>query len=181
MFEFDRRHITSALRDQQQTRSGIYAQQAVRQAHMLYQRARMRAWWSWLRSMLTGRPQHLLDLEQTAAQHIIRGRHAAGSLPVPLSQICGSEGRAHEFDASFAPLQAHTKQRWITIATMFELGENLPQVTLVQLGDVYFVRDGHHRVSAARALGYAFIDAHVTVWDVREASACTCAPARSFG
>ncbi len=40
----------------------------------------------------------------------------------------------------------------------------LPPVDLIQLGDTYFVRDGHHRISVARALGYAYIDANVTVW-----------------
>jgi hypothetical protein len=36
-------------------------------------------------------------------------------------------------------------------------------VALIQVGDVYFVRDGHHRISVARALGQAYIDAKVIV------------------
>ena len=68
----------------------------------------------------------------------------------------------------------HTKQRWIAIATMMELGEGLPLISLVQVGDTYFVRDGHHRISVARALGYAYIDANVTVWDVIDTAACAC-------
>jgi hypothetical protein len=40
----------------------------------------------------------------------------------------------------------------------------LPPVVLVQVGDVYFVRDGHHRISVARALGQLDIEAEVTVW-----------------
>jgi hypothetical protein len=42
----------------------------------------------------------------------------------------------------------------------------LPPVVLVQVGDVYFVRDGHHRISVARALGQLDIEAEVTVWQV---------------
>lgn len=172
MFEFDRRHISQVSPDQQHGARGMYAQQAARTAHLRYQRTRLRGAWTQLWSALTGRPHQLLDLEQTVAQVTIRGQHAAGSQPVPISQIRGSEGRAHEFNSSFAPLQSHTKQRWITVATKFELGETLPQVALVQVGDVYFVRDGHHRVSAARALGHIYIDANVTVWDVLDPAIC---------
>ena len=35
---------------------------------------------------------------------------------------------------------------------------------LVQLGDLYFVREGHHRISVAQAMGQESIDAEVTVW-----------------
>ena len=45
-------------------------------------------------------------------------------------------------------------------------GRSLPPVELIQLGDAYFVRDGHHRISAAAALGQQEIDAQVTVWQV---------------
>jgi hypothetical protein len=41
-------------------------------------------------------------------------------------------------------------------------GESMPPVDLVRIGAIYFVRDGHHRVSAARALGRTDIDAYVT-------------------
>jgi hypothetical protein len=46
----------------------------------------------------------------------------------------------------------------------------MPPVELIRVGDVYFVRDGHHRVSVARALGQAYIDAEVTVWEVKSAA-----------
>jgi len=46
------------------------------------------------------------------------------------------------------------------------MGVTLPLVDLVQVGDVYFVRDGHHRISVARAFGQESIDAQVTVWEV---------------
>ena len=38
--------------------------------------------------------------------------------------------------------------------------------TVGELQPVYFVRDGHHRISVARARGQRAIDAVVTVWDV---------------
>lgn len=175
MFEFDRRHITSAQPNQQTRAPHTYAHAAIRNAHLRYQRARVRSLWMRLWAILTRGPRYLLDLERATATCIIRGQHAAGSQAVLVSQIRGSEGRASEFDSAFAPLQTHTRQRWITIATRFELGEALPLVDLVQVGDTYFVRDGHHRVSVARELGYAYIDANVTIWDVVDTAACGCA------
>jgi len=46
------------------------------------------------------------------------------------------------------------------------MGTPLPPVELVQVGDVYFVRDGHHRISVARTVGQRDIEAEVTVWHV---------------
>jgi hypothetical protein len=42
----------------------------------------------------------------------------------------------------------------------------LPPIKLIQVGDCYYVRDGHHRLSVARALGEQFIEAEVTVWEI---------------
>jgi hypothetical protein len=39
-------------------------------------------------------------------------------------------------------------------------------VELIQIGEVYFVQDGHHRISVARALGQRTIEAQVVVWQV---------------
>jgi uncharacterized ParB-like nuclease family protein len=44
------------------------------------------------------------------------------------------------------------------------MGRELPPVELVQLGDLYFVRDGHHRISVAQAMGQESIEAEVIVW-----------------
>jgi hypothetical protein len=52
--------------------------------------------------------------------------------------------------------------RWEQIATAIRRGEPMPPVDLVRIGEIYFVRDGHHRVSVARALGWSDIDAYVT-------------------
>ena len=85
---------------------------------------------------------------------------------VPISQICGSEGRCHDFDRDFHPLQDHNKERWLGIARARQRGKALPPVELVRVGDVYFVLDGHHRISVARALGQRHIEAKVMVWQV---------------
>ncbi|NMC53097.1 MAG: ParB N-terminal domain-containing protein, partial [Chloroflexi bacterium] len=56
------------------------------------------------------------------------------------------------------------RERWTRIGMLMMMGEPLPAVELIQVGDEYYVRDGHHRISAARALGYRHIDAVVTAW-----------------
>jgi hypothetical protein len=42
-----------------------------------------------------------------------------------------------------------------------ERGAVLPPISVVRVGDAYAVRDGHHRVSVARARGAVSIDASV--------------------
>jgi len=108
----------------------------------------------------------LLDLNRTKDACKISGRCYGGTRTVALSQIRGSEGRCNDFDCDFQPLQGHTRDRWISIAAAREMGTSMPPVELVQLGDAYFVRDGHHRISVGRALGQRDIDAEVTVWHV---------------
>ena len=73
-----------------------------------------------------------------------------------------------DFDAQFRPTQTHSQGRWLSVATARLQGVPLPPVELIQVGDTYFVRDGHHRVSVARALGELDIDAEVRVWRAAE-------------
>jgi hypothetical protein len=131
-------------------------------------------------SALTGRSNRLLDLADVRRACEMRGRRFDGIRAVPLREIRGSGGRCGDFDADFYPLGNHTKGRWVGIATARQMGRAMPPVELIQVGDVYFVRDGHHRISVARALGQKAIDARVTVWRVsgpllweRQCPACT--------
>lgn len=88
-------------------------------------------------------------------------RRTVATVIVPLDQIVGSEGRSDDFDADFNPLQTHTRERWIGIAAALRMGLGLPPVELVQAGDGYYVRDGHHRISVAKALGQLEIEARI--------------------
>ena len=54
------------------------------------------------------------------------------------------------------------RTRWERIAAAMRRGDPLPPISLYRVGEVHFVRDGHHRVSAARALGWHDIDGYVT-------------------
>jgi hypothetical protein len=58
-------------------------------------------------------------------------------------------------------LKKHNCERWINIAVARDMGVVLPAVDLVQVGDVYYVRDGHHRISVAKAMEQLDIDARI--------------------
>jgi hypothetical protein len=108
----------------------------------------------------------MLDLKQVRAACTIEAESDGGIRTVPLSQIRGSEGRSRYFDCDLNPLYDRARGRWIGIARARQQDKVLPLVVLVQVGDVYFVRDGHHRISVARALGQIDIEARVTIWQV---------------
>jgi hypothetical protein len=88
--------------------------------------------------------------------------HGAGTGVVPLDAIVGTVDRGREFDRRFRPTSGRVRSRWEHIAAAMRRGESLPPVDLLRIGEIYFVRDGHHRVSVARALGHRDIDAHIT-------------------
>ena len=89
-----------------------------------------------------------------------RTRVPQGIREVPIDRITGTlePARAPLFDASFRPAR-RVRTRWQRLWVAEHRGERIPPVSLVQVGDTYVVRDGHHRVSVARARGAATIDA----------------------
>jgi len=80
---------------------------------------------------------------------------------VSIKKIVGSEGRVNDFDKQFRPLVNHTQDRWVGIAIAHRRGIPLPPVELIKVGDEYYVRDGHHRISVARTFGQATIEAEI--------------------
>jgi hypothetical protein len=124
-----------------------------------------------------GRPRRLLNLEDARRNKILEGIYEAGCVTVEVAKIKGSECRSCDFDQDFLPLNETTQQRWVSVYATRLCGVSLPSVSLVQVGEVYYVRDGHHRISVARLLGEAYIEAHVQVWQVHGET--TAAPAMS--
>ena len=90
------------------------------------------------------------------------GKIHRGVRTVPVGQIYGSVGRCSEFDRDFAPAKASVEERWKHLDRAFQRGEELSPVSLYKVGGLYFVLDGHHRVSVARYHGVEWIDAYVT-------------------
>jgi hypothetical protein len=124
--------------------------------------ARTRAFFRELLGMLTGRPApRLLAYDDVREKLRLGGPIYRGVQPVPLTQIVGSVNRYLDFDRAFLPTQSHTADRWRRVSRAWYEDVSLPPVLLYKAGDIYFVIDGHHRVSVAREQGQAYIDAEV--------------------
>ena len=91
-----------------------------------------------------------------------RGERMLGVQTIPLDSIVGSVDRTREFDRSFHPTSQRVRDRWERIALAQRKGESMPPIQVYRIGDLHFVKDGHHRVSVARAQGRTDIDAQVT-------------------
>ena len=98
--------------------------------------------------------------EVVAALGRVEERYA-GLQTIPLGSVLGTVDRTKGFDRQFRPTSAHVRARWERIANAVRRGEAMPPISVYRIGEVYFVRDGHHRVSVARALGRTHIDAYV--------------------
>jgi hypothetical protein len=80
---------------------------------------------------------------------------------IPVDQIVGSVDKVRDFDPKFRPRTGRNRQRFERIAQAARRGEPLPPIDVYQIGEMYFVRDGHHRVSVHRALELPTIEADV--------------------
>jgi hypothetical protein len=85
-----------------------------------------------------------------------------GRRTLEVSKIVGSVGKHEQFDINFMPLSGASSEKWKRIDRAFRFGQELPPVSLLELGGVYFVNDGNYRVSVARFQGVEWIDAEVT-------------------
>lgn len=132
-------------------------------AQRRFAQSRLQAKFNLVRSLVTRRAYTLLDLETVAVRCGPPDRHYAGIKSVPIRKIRGSESRSADFDRDFNPIHERTAGRWMSVYLAWLDGVVLPPVELVQVGDAYYVRDGHHRISVAHSLGNRYIDAEVTV------------------
>lgn len=134
---------------------------ARRQAELSFRRARKQAWRKQLRSWLSGREQqHLLPFEPIRAELPESDPRRQGVKLVPVDKIVGSVSRYEDFTRQFLPLKDSLRERWINVESL-AMRRGWPPVELYQLGDVYFVSDGNHRVAVARQMGNDTIEAYV--------------------
>jgi hypothetical protein len=131
--------------------------EARRIAGKIFDRAYERGKWRQRWARITGKANALRSLTYQP----VTSRRESTTMLVPLSQIVGTECRSEEFDRDFHPLQTHSRERWIGVAAARRTGVVLPLVELVRAKDGYYVRDGHHRISVARAMGQLAIEARV--------------------
>jgi len=84
-----------------------------------------------------------------------------GVQTIAVDSIAGTVDRGKDFDRSFRPTSSRVRPRFERIANAQRRGESMPPIDVYRIGDLHFVRDGHHRVAVARAQGRDRIDARV--------------------
>jgi hypothetical protein len=131
----------------------LEADKAFRKASRARRRAALFAWFR--RTRLSG----LAVVDETRRTGSSCGR---GVREIPLDAITGTTepNRAAQFDEDFRPAIV-TRRRWQSIWLAFHRGATLPPISVIRVGDAYALRDGHHRVSVAKALGVPSIRAIV--------------------
>lgn len=130
-----------------------------------FRRARRQALASRLARRLRGQPGDvnvILPFDEVVEALGRRGERRLGLETIALDSIAGTVDRTREFDRSFRPTSRRVRRRWQRIAEAVRRGEPMPPIDVYRIGDLHFVRDGHHRVSVARQLGLDVIEAYVT-------------------
>jgi hypothetical protein len=122
---------------------------------------RRRAYRSLARVVRREAPPALLPLEEATRRLRPFERHYVGLRPIPLKQVVGTDSRGGDFDRDFLPRRPEIRARWRQVESAYPAGD-FPPIVVYQLGDAYFVLDGHHRVAIARQRGMETIDAEVT-------------------
>ena len=127
-----------------------------------FQRARQQAALEAILARLTGRSVDLLSYDEVR-QKLKASEAAVRDLKdIPIDAIVGSVGRYLDFSRSFLPKHDSDGDRWARVHVAVDGQTGLPPIEVYQLGEAYFVRDGHHRVSVARQLGSTYVQAYVT-------------------
>ena len=109
---------------------------------------------------------YLPDLGSIVEITKAKNEHYIGLREIPVDNIIGSEARYEDFDKDFLPKKAELQSRWSAIDSIMQQDKALPPIAVFMIGDYYFVRDGHHRVSVAKTRGQVYIDAEVTEYHI---------------
>ncbi len=130
------------------------------QSQQEFSSARQRAFIEEWLSYLTGRPSDLLSFEEVKEKLKLQDASYRGLQEIELDRIVGSTGRYRDFTRTFLPKSDQTADRWRRIKDVAD-EQGFPPIEVYQVGEVYFVRDGNHRVSVARQNGAKTIEAYV--------------------
>jgi hypothetical protein len=115
-----------------------------------------------LLGLISGAETDLVNYDEVAKRLHARQQIELGTQMVPLDLIVGSVGRYRDFTRTFLPRAAISLERWTRVDEAMHSMTGLPPVDLFKIGEVYFVKDGNHRVSVAKANGMTHIEAYVT-------------------
>lgn len=121
----------------------------------------MRALRDLVSSWFAGRKtEKLLPFDAVRAELLEQHPRNLGVQLVPVDKIVGSVARYDDFTRHFLPLKDSLRERWINVES-YAMHRGWPPIDLYQVGEVYFVSDGNHRVAVARQMGYDTIEARV--------------------
>ena len=126
-----------------------------------FQQALFKSFMNRVWGSISGQRTTLLSYDDIKEKLRIGGPIYRGMQTVRVDQIAGSLNRYHEFDRVFLPASEKLADRWQSVNRAFYQDVSLPPVVLYKVGQVYFVVDGHHRVSVARKQGQIYIEAEV--------------------
>ena len=137
------------------------AQRRYQEGLAAFGKAKRNAFFQDIVGHIRGQPTELLSFGDIRARLRLNMENYRGIQDVPVELIIGSVGRSHEFTRQFLPKRAQTEERWSRVYAQTIGMEGVPPIELYKVDDVYFVRDGNHRVSVARQLGARTIQAEV--------------------
>jgi hypothetical protein len=104
----------------------------------------------------------ILPFDDVVAALGRRGERYLGLQTIRLDSIVGTVDSTRDFDRKFRPTSSRVRERWERLALAQRRGEAVPPIDVYRIGDLHFVKDGHHRVSIALATGQTTIEAYVT-------------------
>lgn len=127
-----------------------------------FDKAFFQAFWEEVSEQLSKKPMGLLSFDEVKSRLHLSDQSYKGLMEIPLERIVGSVGRYKDFTRKFLPKNADMIERWSNVYAQVNSLEGVPPIDVFEVDDVYFVRDGNHRVSIARQMGLKTIEAYVT-------------------
>ncbi len=132
--------------------------QAINDFRDARRKANLQALWA----RLSRQSNELLSYEEVQKKLQLTGGVPRGLQDIPIDHIIGSVGRYRDFSRDFLPLTDTDEERWARVELAMNTMIGVPPIDVYKVGEVYFVRDGHHRVSVAKQMGATTIQAYVT-------------------
>ncbi len=126
-----------------------------------FDQARRSALINTITARITGQEVHLLSFDEVRRNLRQQNPLYRGVREIDLAAVVGSVGRYKEFTRQYLPMNDSLRERWITVDGLASSMKGWPPIELYQVGNIYFVKDGNHRVSVARQLKHVTIEAHV--------------------
>ncbi len=131
------------------------------ESNIEFSQARQRAFIEEWFSFFTGRSNNLLPFEAVRQGLQLQDSSYKGLQEIKLDKIIGSTGRYRDFTRTFLPKSDLIQERWRRVDAVAHSEMGFPPIEVFKVGEVYFVRDGNHRVSVAHAHGAKTIEAYV--------------------